>query len=304
MILFLSSTIVVVGQPIGKKNYNWHGYAPFYLSATFTKSFWIDDLLPFGFKLSKQSRVKMDTVEQSGSLPVTDSTFFASATYFFNDSVVQKVRLYPVKDRAILKIRDTLENVLDAYFLRKDFSNTKETVYSDEDLLVSVNIEHNFLEISSLNHQRLFEEVVSVIGLRNYSIDSRSSYSLALDEVLHLSFFNQITKENNVQLAFSIRYNSTKPIYFEEIIFELSEGKKIRFPVKPLKEPYEEKVSRCFIGVEELKRILKSEKVRIILSGSQTRSYLMPDYQRHSLKTALQFYKENVTHPLIHYPGW
>lgn len=308
IIILLFSAGFVIGQPAKVKNHNWHGYASFYLSASFTKSFWIDDLLPFGFKLNKQSRLKIDSAQQhtfiSHAIPVTDTTFFSSAVYSFNDSVVQKVRLYPVRSNNILKIRDTLEKVLDAYFYQKDFTNANETVYSDDDLLVSINIKDNFLEISSLNHQRLLEEIAVGINLRNYKIDNRMDYHLAPGEAVHLGFYNQITKENNVQLAFNIQYNSSKPINYNEVIFEISGEQRVLFRVKPAKNGDGEKVSRCFIDIADAKRILKSEKVKIILSGPNTKSYLLPEYQKHSLKTAIQFYKENVTHPLIHYPGW
>ena len=225
-----------------------------------------------------------------------------TVTYFLDDSTVKAVRLtINVKNKgAVMAMR----SILGKYFRQPDFSNRNETVYSDEEFLACLNTQESYLWIQSLDHQPLLEQRIMEVNLRSYKDDGRFWLSLSERENIGLEFYNQITKENNVQLAFRLYYQGPDGSGFSSVSFQLENNKRVNFAVSPALTEGVQKVTRCFINREDALAIFRSRKVRITLTGASSKSYLLPSYQRHSLKTALQFYKENVTNPLIQYNGW
>lgn len=289
------------------------GQQAFYLSPTFTKNMGIENLMPFGFKLSDQSEVGLySEVDRWISKPIkiadaSDYAPFEEVVYSFHDSILYKFQLLMPSGKEFQKKFPIIQKELDAYFGNKDFSNKQEVVYSDQEYLVRVDFKNGYMEVTSLDHQPLAAQWVQAINLRNYKKVSMFWYDLSDTESIGLEFYNQVAKENNVQMAFRIYYKGNKPLGFTKVNFELSKGTSVAFDVAPfidLENGQVEKVSRCFIDAVEAKEILTAEHVKISLIGQEERSYEMPAYQKHSLKSALYFYKNNVTNPFIKYRGW
>ena len=284
-------------------NYHWHGWAPFYLSIPFLKEAGIEDLMPFGFRLTPQSQVRLQANgRESYPVKTSDTTLLQSVTYFLVDSVVKKVQLHINPNRK--GAAATLKAMLKRHFGRYEFSNSEETAYSDDDFLASLDTKSNMLCIQSLDHQPLEEQRIMEVNLRTYRDDGRFWFSLSDQEAIGLEFYNQITKENNVQLAFRLHYQGASPMALKQVCFEPEGAPKMSFPVSPVTSGGTEKVTHCFIRPEDARRLAKAQNVRVTLLGKTVKSYYLPTYQLHSLKTALQFYKENVTDPLIQYNGW
>lgn len=284
--------------------YNWNGTHKFFISAEFLKPFGIEDLVPFGYRLNSSSQIKVNTVERkqfSDVLPVTDTTVFSSVQYAFRDSMTTVATL---AIRNFTGNRSKIESELNKHFGHADFKNANETVYSDEDFLVALNAKSKTMEVVSLDHQQLLEQIISNINLRNYKDDSRFWFNIDAARAVGLEFYNQVTKENNVQMAFRLYNNSPKALHIKQIVFQLDGAKKISFPVSTITDARMEKITRCFIQYDVARQILHAENVKVIVRGDAMLSYEMPAYQRHSLKSAIQFYKENVTNPLLQYKGW
>ncbi|RFM27028.1 hypothetical protein [Deminuibacter soli] len=305
VICFLALLFLLqVQQASAQYTYRWTPTDQFYLSAGFLKPFGVEDLVPFGYRLDNGSAIPLHkgaTGVVSDPLPVTEQRYFSTVRYAFRDSMVTAATL-TVKN--ISDKRAGIEKVLDQYFGHADYKNVRESVYSDEDFAVNLRVADQTLSIVSLDHQALEEQAYPNINLRNYGDNGLFWYDADTARAIGLAFYNQVTKENNVQPAFRLYYRSPVSINLKSVVFELGNGKKISFPVNTITEKGLQKVTRCYWNYETGREILRSEKVTVCLQGTETVRYVMPAYQRHSLQTAVQFYKENVTNPLLQYKGW
>lgn len=302
-LLWLGLLSPAASQP-AKRGYNWQGRDRFYLSAPFFSAWGLTDILPFGFRLTPRSQLRLVTPaegqQESYFVATSKPVPFDSVRYSLGDGVVRKVELKGGGTSGAARRR--ICEVLDHYFGKADFANEQEAVYSNEQLLAVWRLQTQSLVVQSLDHQALTEQ--SVPGYRFYKDEGRFWFSISENEAVGLEFYNQLTRENNVQLAFRLHFKGPAPVDIRQICFQLAGGQHLRLAVTTTKAEGLTKVSRCFLYEREAQKIAASSTVRVLVVGRRRVSYRLPAYQKHSLKTALQFYKENVTNPLVMYSGW
>ena len=267
-------------------------------------------ILPFGFSLNKFSDIQMfstnNNLQESAYLPLKYDSVFSKVSYMFCDSVVYGIRIR-LNERLQSAGKEQILDELDKYFTAPDFSNKKKIVYSDEDYLVKYCLQENKIEAFSLFHYPVIESIAP--GIRQKVYYGPQWYELSENEAVMLSFFNQETKENNVQLAAKLYFRGKQLTGFKELRFKLENSLVFSYQlqqefVEKEKEAETERDTRIFMYYEQLKKMLQSPTVNVEIVGeNRTLSYKMPAFQKYSLLTAYEYFRWQATNPMIKYRG-
>lgn len=270
------------------------------------------EVIPFGYRLNPLSEVALEKI--TGNLaesivrPMFNKSIFKGVSYLFCDSVVYGINLH-YSDQDGIK-HATIKKSLDKFFGQADYSRRGEWIYSDPDYAVRLAFDR--VEVYSLFHYPIVETRFPGIahkvwyGPFTYETDGSS---------LMLAFYNQETKENNIQSAFKVRYtyNSLQPFGMNKICFVLDditydfplEIEIERAGMEGNKQSRSESDTRIFINPEVMKAMLRSKRLEVVLEGkTETFSYKIPAFQRASLYTAYEYFRWNVTNPMVKYKAW
>lgn len=269
------------------------------------------EVMPLGYRLNQASEVEFRKVTrnlaESVVRPFYNESLFSGVSYQFCDSTVYGVILY-YEDHNREKY-SLIRERMSKYFRQADVLQKDGHVYSDPDYAVKVFSDK--VEIYSLFHFPIVESfypgVSHKVWYGPYTYDTEHSS-------LMLAFYNQESKENNIQLAFKVHY-----MYQGDTSFKMN---RIRFVLDDnaydfaLEIEKEDTVdngamrgeydTRTFIYPEVAKAILRSGKVNIVLEGEGGGriSYEMPAFQRASLYTAYEYFRWTVTNPMKKYRAW
>ncbi len=268
------------------------------------------EVIPFGYKLNNLSEITLDTI--SGSLsqstirPLYNKSLFSGVSYQFCDSVVYGITLYYNGQNSATY--SSLKERMDKFFKHADYSLAGSYFYSDPDY--AVKLTSGKVEVYSLFHYPIVETFFPGVshkvwyGPYTYETD---------DSSVMLAFYNQESKENNIQSAFKVyyKYRYAQPFKMNKLQFVLDDVT-YEFPLTVenktiIKETsqVEERNTRTFINPEIMKAMLRSNKLEVVLEGEGGRfSYKMPAFQRASLYTAYEYFRWTVTNPLAKYETW
>lgn len=270
----------------------------------------IREVIPLGFKLNNLSELKMAkqhaNMSETVVYPLHNPSLFSGVSYLLCDSVVYGVILY---HDSYSDVKRKIEKKYSDFFKQVDYKKQSVTVYSDRDYVVKLLFDR--VEIYSLFHFPIVETLYPGISHKVW-------YGPCLyerDEVsIRLAFYNQITKENNIQSAFKVSYtypNTELPFVMKKIRFILDES----FYEFPLELEYSELLNdgtvvkehdtRTFIFPEVLRELEHTSKINVELIGEGgTFFYEMPAFQRVSIHTAYEYFRWNVTNPMAKYKEW
>ena len=238
--------------------------------------------------------------------PFYSKSIFSGVSYQFCDSVIYGITLfYDTQDNAK---RAAIEKNLVRHFKKADYEQGGAVVYSDPDY--AVRLLPGKVEFYSLFHFPVVETFYPGVshkvwyGPYNYEANGAS---------VMLAFYNQESKENNIQSAFKVsyKYPAGKSFKMNLIRFILDD---ITYEL-PLEIEYsdvtdggkavEELDTRTFVFPEVLKAIDRSKTVKVELVGEGGRLlYEMPAFQRASVHTAYEYFRWNVTNPMAKYRAW
>lgn len=267
------------------------------------------EILPFGFRLSERTEVK--TIHHSGSLcesvscGLWNESVFSDVSYLLCDSVVYGVRMkYADTEQTV---RGFIQKELKTFFSEADYVSDSLSVYSDADYLVKVTPDQ--VMAYSLFHYPAVE--TRFPGVTHYYWEAPCEMILTDGTRISISFYNQLTKENNWQTAFRlyVRSRGDEPFEPERIRFEV-DGISYTYPLASFfteRTPcgWVEKVMRVFVAPEVLKRLSRTNGLTVTLEGRTRKfDFVMPAYQRASLSTAYEYFRWNVTNALVKYKGW
>ena len=267
------------------------------------------EVMPFGYKLNAASQVKFAHVD--GNMATTEvrrlynKSVFTGVEYALCDSTVYGITFYfDAQDEAT---RNFATAQLDAFFGAADYAADSLSVYSDADYLVKVG--DGKVEAYSLYHYPCVEKRFP--GVQHFYWEAPCHvYADGVD--VSLAFYNQRTKENNMQLAFRLSVNAEKLPGMKSIKFETGDAayfyrlKSDFTESEPDGSSASEADMRIFIFPEDAKHILRSPQVTVTIEGSNGKvvSYEMPPFQRASLSTAFEYFRWNVTNAMAKYKGW
>lgn len=268
------------------------------------------EVIPFGFRLNAASEIEL--ASQNGNMAEStvrsfyNKSIFSGVSYQFCDSVVYGITLfYDTQDDAK---RTTIEKHLTKHFKRSDYEQRDIVVYSDPDY--AVKLQPGKVEFYSLFHFPAIETFYPGVSTKvwygpcHYEADDTS---------IMLAFYNQESKENNIQSALKVSYKhpAEKPFKMNLIRFILDDGTH----ELPLEIEYSdvtddgktivERDTRTFLFPEVLKAIEYSKTVHVELVGEGGQLlYKMPAFQRASVHTAFEYFRWNVTNPMAKYRAW
>jgi len=269
----------------------------------------VRNIIPFGYRLNRFSEIKLnyleDNLQESFDMQLPVNNYFNSIKYLFCDSMVYGIKL-------ILSDNDDkkLENIIDELnevFINEDYKTKKSIVYSNCDFALRVNFNRNEIEIYSLFHYPIVENILQGVGQKTYY--APFWYDFDDDTSIMLAFSNQESKENNVQSLFKVYYKGKTPFNFNLIRFTLDDKKVLEYVIEPeFVEKTEtnivEKDTRVFIFPEDLQKMAKAATIKIeIISDNSTIIYQMPWFQKHSLHTIFEYFRWQATNPMQKYRG-
>lgn len=268
------------------------------------------EVMPFGYKLNSASEISLIKKErnrcESTILPLWNKSIFSGISYQFCDSTVYGITLF-FDDSDGLKQSSIRKNLL-KFFKREDYMQGNSMVYSDPDYMVKLMPDR--LEIYSSFHYPVVETFYPGVSQKVWYGPYRQEMQ---DASVMLAFYNQESKENNIQSAFRIscRYPLDKPFKMHRIRFVLDDAS-YEYPLEIEHSEVadgskfkEECDTRTFVFPEVLKAIERSHSVLVELEGEGGRlSYTMPAFQRASARTAYQYFRWNVTNPMAKYRAW
>lgn len=272
------------------------------------------ELMPFGFCLSSGSEVPMADSGTGFPLPsanlavsrpmkLYNRSLADSVQYLFCDSMVYGVRLFSGAEK------EEVRRLLQPYFGQPDYENHAGLLYSDDDYAVRFH-EHVGLEVYSLYHypaeETRFPGVVQRLWRPPFFHVAISD--AGLDVPIDLAFFNQTTKENNVQSAFRL---ATDDIGLRQITF-LTPDTVFVYALYP-DEPQLQKASRrpmqtcmrTFVSPDVMRLLARASRVEVVVEGSKGRvSYAMPMSQRMSQRMVYEQFRRISTNFHVKYPHW
>lgn len=267
-------------------------------------------IMPFGFSLNKFSEIQLlrtkNNLQESGCLPLRCDSVFSGISYMFCDSVVYGIRIQ-VNEGGRRAGKEQIVEELDKYFTAPDFSNKNRIVYSDEDFLVKYCLRENKIEVFSLFHYPIVESVAP--GIKQKVYYGPQWYEFSEEDAVMLAFFNQETKENNVQLAAKLYFRGKQLAGLKELRFHLENGLVLSYQLQQEftaneKGTKTERDTRIFMHYEQLKKMMQSRTVGVEIVGQfRTLSYQMPAFQKYSLHTAYEYFRWQATNPMIKYRG-
>lgn len=268
------------------------------------------EVIPFGFRLSSASEIELacqnGNMSESTICPLYNKSIFSGVLYQFCDSVVYGITLfYDAQDNVK---RTAIEKNLVRQFKKIDYKLGDAVVYSDMDY--AVRLLPGKVEFYSLFHFPAVETFYPGVSHKVWY----GPYNYETEDVsVMLAFYNQESKENNIQSAFKVcyKYPAGKPFKMNLIRFILDD---ITYEL-PLEIEYsnvvdggkavEERDTRTFVFPEVLKAIDRSRMVKVELVGEGGRLlYEMPAFQRVSVHTAYEYFRWNVTNPMAKYRAW
>lgn len=268
------------------------------------------EVIPFGYRLNSASEIELACREgnraESTLRPFYSKSIFSGVSYQFCDSVIYGITLY-YDEQDGAKRASIRENLL-RHFKKADYEQGGVSVYSDPDYAVKVL--PGKVEFYSLFHfpvkETFYPGVSHKVWYGPYSYEADGASVM-------LAFYNQESKENNIQSAFKVsyRYPAGKPFRMNLIRFILDD-ETIELPleveysgVADGGKSVEERDTRTFLFPEVLKSIDRSAVVGVELVGEGGRFlYKMPAFQRASVHTAYEYFRWNVTNPMAKYRAW
>lgn len=267
------------------------------------------EVIPFGFKLNQTSELELARQEGNKAESTVRSFYsqsmFSGVSYQFCDSVVYGITLYYDDQEGV---KQNIHKNLLKHFKQADYMQGEATIYSDPDYAVKVL--PGKVEFYSLFHFPTVETFYPGVshkiwyGPYNYEVDGAS---------VMLAFYNQESKENNIQSAFKVSYKYPvgKPFKMNLIRFILDD-ETIELPLEVEYtdvvdggKSIEERDTRTFLFPEVLKAMDRSAEVGVELVGEGGRFlYKMPAFQRASVHTTYEYFRWNVTNPMAKYRAW
>lgn len=268
------------------------------------------EVMPLGYKLNSASEVSLTKKEgnrcESTVLPLWNKSIFSGVSYQLCDSTVYGITLF-FNDSDGLEQSSISKNLL-KFFKKEDYKQGNTAVYSDPDYMVKLMPDK--LEVYSSFHYPVVESFYPGVSQKIWYAPYRYEMS---DASVMLAFYNQESKENNIQSAFRIscRYPSDKLFKMHRIRFILDDTT-YEYPIEIEHSAVvedgkfrEECDTRTFAFPEVLKAIERSHTVIVELEGKGGRiSYTMPAFQRASIHTAYEYFRWNVTNPMAKYRAW
>lgn len=267
------------------------------------------EVIPFGFRLSQASELELanrkDNMAESTVRSFYSQSMFSGVSYQFCDSVVYGITLYYDDQDGV---RQNIHKSLLKHFKQADYVQGAATIYSDPDY--AVRVLPGKVEFYSLFHfptvETFYPGVSHKVWYGPYHYESEGTS-------VTLAFYNQESKENNIQSAFKVSYKYPADKSFKmNLIRFILDDETIELP---LEVEYTDKVdggkwieerdTRTFIFPEILKAIDRSTAVSVELVGEGGRFfYKMPAFQRASVHTAYEYFRWNVTNPMAKYRAW
>ena len=271
----------------------------------------VKNIIPFGFTLSPTSEIQLQNknvnLQESTIISLRHNDLFNRMKYIFCDSTLYGLHLYCEKLDS--HQTDSINKELEYYFKKHDFSNQGITVYSDEDFLVRFDEKLNTLELFSLFHYPVEESVYP--GVKQTVYYGPQNFYFSENEYITLAFFNQESKENNVQSAFKLYHTGKKLMDFQYINFVLDDDVVLQYGIRQeFVDRLEngllrEKDTRVFIFREDLEKILRADKIWVRINGKNAAvSYEMPAFQKYSAYTIYEYFRWHVTNPMVKYRGF
>lgn len=278
------------------------------LNAPVLDVFGLRNIIPFGFTLSPSSEVLMQNrdlnMQESTIISLKNNNLFDGMKYMFCDSTLYGLQLYCATLTA--QQTDIINKELESFFKKYDFTNSLVSVYSNEDFLVRFDYTLNTLYLFSLFHYPVEES--SYPGVKQTVYYSPQNYYCSENEHITLAFFNQESKENNVQSAFKLYYTGKKLLNFQSIDFLLDDDVVLSYAIRQeFVDSLEhgllrERDTRTFIFSEDLAKIIRAGKVRVKIQGKDASvSYDMPAFQKYSAYTIYEYFRWHVTNPMVKY---
>lgn len=267
------------------------------------------EVMPFGYQLNAASQVKL--VHVDGNMATTEvkrlynKSAFTGVEYALCDSTVYGITFYfDTKDESI---RNFVTVQLGAFFGAADYATDSLSVYSDADYLVKVG--NGKVEAYSLFHYPCVEKRFP--GVQHFYWEA-PCHVFADGAEVSLAFYNQRTKENNMQLAFKLKMKTEKLSGMKSIKFDTGDAaysyqlKSDFIEVEPDGSGMTDADMRVFLSQEDAKHILRSPQVAVTIEGNNGKavSYVMPSFQKASLSTAFDYFRWNVTNAMVKYKGW
>ena len=268
------------------------------------------EVMPMGYRLNSASKVELvrtdANLSESTLRPLYNESLFSGVSYLFCDSVVYGITLfYNDLDRTK---QTTIRKNLMKHFGQADFVQGDAAIYSDPDYVVKQL--PGKLEVYSSFHYPVVETFYPGVSQKIWYGPCRYEQG---DTSLSLAFYNQESKENNIQSAFRItyRYPVGKSFGMRLVRFVLDHAT-YEYPLETEHSQLvdggkfkEECNTRTFIFPEVLQAIERSHRVKVELEGGGGRfSYTMPAFQRASVHTAYEYFRWNVTNPMAKYRAW
>jgi len=265
-------------------------------------------IMPFGFRLSESSEVPLKPVDgnlvESEDISLHSSGHFETLNYLLCDSTVYGIKLkYPADNVKKQEIKDELGKI----FRGADYSNNKRAVYSDEDFIVKDDKANGYIEIYSLFHYPIYDNIYP--GVRQKVYYPPAWFGVSENEEVMLAFFNQESKENNVQSGVKIYYKGVSPIKFRSVQFILDDNEIIDLPldseyIDTYGDYIVERNTRRYLYPEYLQKIIRSQKVVVRITGeNRSVEYIMPEFQRYSLYTTFEYFRWQATNSMVKYKG-
>lgn len=270
----------------------------------------IREVIPLGVKLNNQSELKIvkqhANMSETAVCPLYNPSLFSGVSYLLCDSVVYGVILY---HDSYSDVKREIEKKYSGFFKSADYKDQSVTVYSDRDYAVKLLFDR--VEIYSLFHYPIVETLYP--GISHKVWYGPCQYERGKVSI-ELVFYNQITKENNIQSAFKISYTypDKEPSFvMKKIRFVFDES----FYEFPLEVEYSELLNdgtmvkehdtRTFVFPEVLRELEHTSRINVELIGEGgIFSYEMPAFQRASIHTAYEYFRWNVTNPMVKYKEW
>lgn len=312
--------LAVTGQPVElksapQKQYNLLGSLykenkTLMLNLPELEDFGAREVMPFGYRLTPASEVELaahtGNRAETTVRPLYNRSIFSGVSYQLCDSAVYGITLY--FDGQDAGKAAAIRRHLKKYFRKADYEHAGLSVYSDPDY--AVKLLPGKAEFYSLFHYPVTETFYPGVSTKIWT--GPCSYE-ADGSALTLAFFNQESKENNIQSAISVdyRYPAGKSFKMNRIRFILDD-ETIELPLEieytdttDSGKMCRERDTRTFLFPEALKAIVRSAAVRVELVGEGgSFIYPMPAFQRASAHTAYEYFRWNVTNPMAKYRGW
>lgn len=270
----------------------------------------ISAIMPFGFKLNSLSEIPMESstnnISVSKRLPLHNPYYFKEISYQFCDSTVYGITLYINPESG--KEQTDIEQELINRFSKADCTKKNISIYSDEDFAVQLDKNKHIIEIYSLFHYPTVESFYPGVSHKVYY--SPFEFIQSDNERIMLAFFNQESKENNIQTAFKVWYRGKSPIKLSSICFQLNGQDNYNFELESeltdqTNDGITERDTRTFIMPDILQKLQSAHQIEITIKGeNKTLTYEMPWFQRASLKTAYEYFRWHVTNPMAKYRAW